>query len=81
MIDNNKKDKNMRNCHRCHQEMVEGFDIKIEGAGYGIKLSKGQGMFAKRIGKPQVAICPGCGEISLFLIDTMEVFNHKKKEK
>ena len=81
MIDKNKKEKNMRNCHRCNQELVEGFDIKIEGAGYGIKISKGQGMFAKRIGKPQVAICPGCGEISLFLIDTMEVFNNKKKEK
>ena len=25
----------MRKCHRCDIEMVEGFDVKVEGAGYG----------------------------------------------
>jgi hypothetical protein len=47
--------------------MVEGFDIKVEGAGYGIKISDGTGIFAKRIEKPKVAICPECGEISLYI--------------
>ncbi len=69
----------MRTCHRCKKEMVEGFDIKVEGAGYGIKLSSGVGMFAKRIEKPKVAICPECGEISLSITNVSEVFNQKKK--
>lgn len=57
----------MRICHRCGVEMTEGFDIKVENAGYGIKVAKGRGLFARRIEKPQVAICPLCGEISLYI--------------
>lgn len=57
----------MRICPQCKCEMTEGFDIKVEGAGYGIKVSKGTGMFANRIEKPKVAICPKCGEISLYI--------------
>jgi len=54
--------------------MLEGFDIKIEWAGYGIKISDGTGMFAKRLEKPRVAICPKCGEISLYIenVDKMD---------
>ena len=29
-----------RRCIRCNIEMIENFDIKIEGAGYGIKLTQ-----------------------------------------
>lgn len=57
----------MRICHRCQIEMLEGFDVKVEQAGYGIKISKGTGIFAKRLEKPKVAICPQCGEISLYI--------------
>lgn len=57
----------MRICHHCKIEMLEGFDVKIEGSGYGIKISKGTGMFAKRLEKPKVAICPQCGEVSIYL--------------
>ena len=57
----------MRICHRCQSEMLEGFDVKIEGSGYGIKISKGTGRFAKRLEKPKVAVCPQCGEVSLYL--------------
>ena len=70
---------NMRTCHRCNKEMLEGFDIKVEGAGYGIKVSSGEGMFAKRIENPKVAICPECGEISLYITNVSEVLNQKKK--
>lgn len=59
----------MRTCKRCHTEMLEGFDIKVEGGAYGIKLSKDSGLFAKRLEKPKVAICPDCGEISLYIED------------
>ncbi|QNO14177.1 nucleic acid-binding protein [Alkalicella caledoniensis] len=59
----------MRTCHRCDTEMIEDFDVKVEGGAYGIKIAKGTGVFAKRIGKPKVAVCPNCGEISLYIED------------
>lgn len=57
----------MRKCYRCNIKMTEGFDLKVEGGAYGIKISDGTGVFAKRIEKPKVAICPKCGEISLYI--------------
>lgn len=64
----------MRICYRCGIEMVEGFDVKVEGGAYGIKISNGTGIFAKRIEKPKVAICPNCGEISLYIENFSEIF-------
>lgn len=57
----------MRKCLRCGSEMVEGCDIKVDGAAYGIKIANGTGVFANRIDKPKVAICPACGEVSLYI--------------
>ena len=57
----------MRICSRCRSKMKEGFDIKVEGTGYGIKIATSSSIFAKRIEKPKVAICPNCGEISLYI--------------
>ncbi|HAF17226.1 MAG: nucleic acid-binding protein [Thermacetogeniaceae bacterium] len=57
----------MRICPQCQCEMLEGFDVKVEGAAYGIKISAGTGIFAKRLEKPKVAVCPQCGEISLYI--------------
>ena len=53
----------MRKCLRCGTEMKENCAIKVEGAGYGNKL------FGGRIGKPKVAICPKCGEVSIYVED------------
>ncbi len=56
----------MRKCIRCGCEMKENCAIKIEGAGYGIILSSDENkLFGGRMGKPKVAICPECGEISI----------------
>lgn len=63
----------MRVCYRCSIEMVEGFDIKVEGGAYGIKISDGTGIFAKRIEKPKVTICPECGEISLYIENITDI--------
>lgn len=63
----------MRICRQCQSEMIEGFDVKVEGAGYGIKIAKGTGIFAKRIEKPKVAVCPKCGEISLYIKNLGEI--------
>jgi hypothetical protein len=57
--------------------MVEGFDVKVEGAGYGIKISKGTGIFASRIEKPKVAICPKCGEISMYIENIDKISENK----
>lgn len=60
----------MRQCLRCGAEMKEGCAIKIEGGGNGIVLSADAAkLFGGRIGKPSVAICPKCGEVSIYLDD------------
>jgi predicted nucleic-acid-binding Zn-ribbon protein len=69
---------NTRKCIRCQSDTVEGFDIKIEGGGYGIKITSTTGVFAKRIEKPKVAICPQCGEISLYIKNLDEVKDIEK---
>jgi hypothetical protein len=58
--------------------MIEGFDIKIEGGGCGIKVSDGTGVFAKRIEKPKVAICPECGEVSLYIENITDISKSRK---
>lgn len=67
----------MRICRQCECEMIEGFDVKVEGAGYGIKISKGTSIFSNRIEKPKVAICPKCGEISLYIENINKVSQNK----
>jgi hypothetical protein len=57
--------------------MIEGFDVKVEGAGYGIKVATGTGIFASRIEKPKVAICPKCGEISLYIKNVEKISKSK----
>ena len=57
----------MRTCKQCDSEMVNGFDIKVDGASYGIKITKNSTIFSERIEKPKVAICPNCGEVSLYI--------------
>lgn len=48
--------------------MKENCAVKIEGAGYGIVLSADEHkVFGGRMGKPSVAICPKCGEVSIYL--------------
>ena len=64
----------MRKCIRCGAEMREDCAIKVEGAGYGIVLSYDAGkLFGGRIGQPRVAICPECGEVSIYLDDVSKL--------
>lgn len=57
----------MRICKQCNCEMINGFDIKVDGAGYGIKITKNSTIFSDKIEKPKIAICPKCGEVSLYI--------------
>ena len=67
----------MRMCKQCQKEMIGGFDIIVEGGAYGIKISKGDGLFAKKLAKPRAAICPECGEVSLYIENVDEVLENK----
>ena len=64
----------MRLCLRCQTPMVEDCDIKQELSGYRLTVSnKTNVVFAGRIGPPCVAICPKCGEISLYIEDVSKL--------
>ncbi|MGM9947591.1 nucleic acid-binding protein [Floccifex sp.] len=56
----------MRKCIRCQCEMKENFDIKVEGAAYGLKIPE-PGIFKGNLGKVRVAICPNCGYLEFYL--------------
>lgn len=51
----------MRICKQCDSQMVNGFDIKVDGTSYGIKITKSSAIFSEIIEKHKVAICPKCG--------------------
>lgn len=60
----------MRACIRCGTEMIEHCGVKVQRAGYGIVLTKdARKLFGGRMDAPSVAICPRCGEVSLYLED------------
>ena len=58
----------MRNCIRCNTKMVENCGIKVKGAAYGLVLTDDENKWwGGRMGVPKVAICPECGEVSIYL--------------
>ena len=67
-----------RRCLRCNVEMIEDFDVKVEVAGYGIKITQ-QGLFKDNLGKVQCAICPECGYMETYIEDTNKVKKTLKK--
>lgn len=62
----------MRECIRCSSEMKEDFDVKVEGAAYGLKITK-PGIFRESLGKVHCAVCPKCGYIELYVEDTQKI--------
>lgn len=58
-----------RRCLRCNIEMIEDYDVKVEGAPYGIKLAK-QGILTANLGKILCAVCPECGYLETYIEDT-----------
>ena len=60
----------MRKCIRCGNEMNENCADKVEGGEYGHILSSDETQLCGgRRGKPKVAICPNCGEVSIYMED------------
>ena len=69
----------MRKCIRCNGTMVEGCGIKVKCGAYGIVLTDDENKWwGGRIGTPKVAVCPNCGEVSIYLEDVDKLRNDKK---
>lgn len=62
----------MRMCIRCECEMIENFDVKVEGAAYGLKITQ-QGIFKDNLGKVYAAVCPECGYLEFYLKDVSKI--------
>ncbi len=74
-----KEETTMRKCLRCHAEMAENLDIKVQGGAYGIKVTQ-QGIFKDSLGKLNCAVCPECGYIEIYMEDTDKIKKLMKKE-
>ena len=64
-----------RTCAQCKTEMIEDCTVSVEGARYGIKISKkGKGLFNRISAKPKASVCPNCGFVA-FYIDEFRAFD------
>lgn len=54
----------MRICKNCNIEMIEGYKIKVNNATLLAHISISGESFNE---KPRVAICPKCGEVSIYV--------------
>ena len=70
----------MRKCVRCGAEMKENCGIEIAGGYKGdpyIILTNNEnkllGLFGGGVGTPKAAICPNCGEVSIYLEDVSKL--------
>lgn len=69
----------MRTCVRCGTKMVENCGIKVQNAAYGLVLTDDEyKWFGGRMSTPKVAICPKCGEVSLYLEDVSRLQKAQK---
>ena len=66
----------MRKCIRCNVEMLEDYDVKVEGAAYGLKITK-PGIFKDNLGKVHTSVCPECGYLEFYLEDTAKIKKQK----
>lgn len=66
----------MRQCIRCKAEMVENLIIRTGEAG-NVIVSTNK-FFGKNLGKVNAAVCPECGEISIYLEDTTKLKDHTR---
>lgn len=62
----------MRKCIRCDVEMLEDYDVKVEGGAYGLKITK-PGIFKDNLGKVHASVCPECGYLEFYLEDTAKI--------
>ena len=59
----------MRTCNRCNCQMVEGFAVRGYVRGEQVSIKTSHKLFAKSLGLLSAAVCPNCGEVSMYLDD------------
>ena len=68
----------MRKCLRCGAEMLENWDVREDRRRSSITIDNG-GSFVfgndGRMGTLKAALCPQCGEVSLYVDDPDTVIN------
>ncbi len=52
--------------------MIEGYTIREESEATEIQLVESEELLAKRI-RPSVAVCPECGEVSVYIADIQKL--------
>ena len=57
----------MRKCIRCGADMVENCAVRQSDNACGIVIMESDKLFAKTVGKPKAAVCPVCGEVTLYI--------------
>ena len=60
----------MRKCIRCGADMVENCGVRQSDTACGIVIMDSEKFFARTIGRVKAAVCPVCGEVSLYLENT-----------
>ena len=60
----------MRICKNCGSEMIEGYKVKINTSTLFADMSIVKKGFKRQ---PTVAVCPDCGEISLYIENVHKV--------
>ena len=65
-----------RKCMRCGAE-TKICGIKPAGAAYGLQITIDPGQFYCKNTEPKAAVCPVCGEVSVFIEDPESFFEGK----
>ena len=61
-----------KNTVKACNEMKENYDVKVEGAAYGLKITK-PGIFKDNLGKVHAAVCSNCGYLEFYLEETDKI--------
>ena len=56
----------MKECLRCKKELIEDLDVYAQGV-YEVEVSDKKRILTKHRAKVKAAVCPLCGEVSLYL--------------
>lgn len=60
----------MRKCIRCGAAMLEGCAVRQSDTACGVVIMESERFFAKAVGKLKAAVCPECGEVSMYIENT-----------
>ena len=65
----------MRPCLRCNAEMIENLEVKTNDA-MGVCIGE-KGLFKGSFGKITAAVCPECGYVEVYMVDTEKIKKRK----